>query len=114
MKAERQSNRPAACSTRRCTDKNHLLSNCREFAAVSARVETVMKERNDKVTGKSRAATADDYVSVSYTLQPRRGTEAGPIWGPAGGDGGSGSSTIAVSYLLPITPWLMAQHNSIL
>lgn len=62
---------------------------------MSARVETIVKERSDKVTGKPRAATADDFATVAYTLQPRRGTEANPVWGPSGADGGSGS--IAVS-----------------
>ena len=70
----------------------------REFSAVSARVETIVKERKDKLTGKPRAATADDYCSVSFTLEPRRSTKAAPLWGATAGDGsGNGSGSILVS-----------------
>lgn len=55
---------------------------CREFAAVSARLETVVKERTDKVTGKDRAATSDDYADVSFALAPRHGAEGAAIWAP--------------------------------
>lgn len=49
---------------------------------MSARLETLVKERNDKVTGKGRAVTADEYASLTFGLQPRRGAESAAIWGP--------------------------------
>lgn len=67
---------------------------------MSAHVDTIVKERKDKVTGKARAATADDYASVSFKLQPRRSAEAGPLWGGTAGDGsGNGSGSVVVSCL---------------
>lgn len=84
---------------------------CREFAGVSAHVDTIVKERKDKVTGKPRAATADDYASVSFKLQPRRSAEAGPLWGGTAGDGsGNGSGSIVVS-ILDLEHFVTMRHS---
>jgi hypothetical protein len=86
----------------RCTLPHAVFGLCREFSGVSAHVDTIVKERKDKVTGKPRAATADDYASVSFKLQPRRSAEAGPLWGGTAGDGsGNGNGSVVVSSLRP-------------
>ncbi len=41
---------------------------CSEFGAVSAHLETLVRQREDDTTGQPRACTADDYASIQVRL----------------------------------------------
>lgn len=56
----------------------------REVTGVAAHLKVVVPSYPDAVTGKQLTATADDYASLQLLLEPAKGAEPTPLWGPTG------------------------------